>query len=270
MAGNTKRQVREFYDKVGWSQISEGLYQNARFEDLRPVSREYIHKCHLRVKRYIAPNGDFFLDAGSGPVQYPEYLTYSEGYRFRVCADISITALMEARKIVAEHGLYVVADVSNLPFKAESFDGIVSLHTIHHLPVSEQRGAYLELVRVLKTGKSAVVVNGWHDPALMKFAEPFIQLGRWLTGRKKKKGWEDNPALTFVERMTPRWLKHELKDLDYQIHAWRSMSTRVLRWFIRPKLGGRRVLRIVFWLEEHFPRFFGENGQYPLIMIRKS
>jgi ubiquinone/menaquinone biosynthesis C-methylase UbiE len=270
MAGNTKRQVREFYDKVGWSQISEGLYQNARFEDLRPVSREYIHKCHLRVKRYIAPTGDFLLDAGSGPVQYPEYLTYSEGYRFRVCADISFIALVEARKIVGEHGLYVVADVSNLPFKPETFDGIVSLHTIHHLPVSEQRGAYLELVRTLKTGKSAVVVNGWHDPALMKIAEPFIQLGRRLTGRKKKKGWEDNPALTFVERMTPRWLKHELNDLDYRIYAWRSMSTRVLRWFIRPKLGGRHVLRIVFWLEERFPRFFGENGQYPLIMIRKS
>jgi hypothetical protein len=47
------------------------------------------------------------------------------------------------------------------------------------------------------------------------------------------------------------------------------MSTRVLRWFIRPKLGGRRILRAVFWLEERFPRFFGENGQYPMIVIRK-
>jgi SAM-dependent methyltransferase len=270
MAGNTKRQVREFYDRVGWSQVGDGLYQNARFEDLRPVSQEYIHNCHMRVNRHIASSGDFFLDAGSGPVQYPEYLTYSEGYRFRVCADISVTALIEARKMVGERGLYVVADVANLPFKSNAFDGIVSLHTIHHLPASEHRGAYVELVRVLKNGKSAVVVNGWHAPALMKLAEPFIQLGRWLTGRKKKKGWEENPALTFVERMTPGWLKRELRGLDFKIYAWRSMSTRVLRWFIRPKLGGRRILRIVFWLEECFPRFFGENGQYPLIVIRKS
>jgi hypothetical protein len=75
---NTKQQVREFYDQIGWSQAGEGLYQNARYEDLRPVSRDYIHKCHLRVKRHLAPSGDFLLDAGSGPVQWPEYLTYSE------------------------------------------------------------------------------------------------------------------------------------------------------------------------------------------------
>ena len=62
-----------------------------------PVSRDYIHRCRLRVNRYIASRGDFLLDAGSGPVQWPEYLTYSEDYRFRVCLDISITALKEAR-----------------------------------------------------------------------------------------------------------------------------------------------------------------------------
>jgi hypothetical protein len=85
---NTKQQVREFYDQIGWSQVGEGLYQNARYEDLRPVARDYIHLCRLRVNRYIASRGDFLLDAGSGPVQWPEYLTYSEGYRFRVCLDI--------------------------------------------------------------------------------------------------------------------------------------------------------------------------------------
>ncbi len=46
MTNETKQQVREFYDQVGWSQEDGGLYQNARYEDLRPVSREYIHNCH--------------------------------------------------------------------------------------------------------------------------------------------------------------------------------------------------------------------------------
>src|SRR6185436_10735106 len=71
---NTKQQVREFYDQIGWSQVEDGLYQNARYEDLRPVSREYIHKCHMRVIRHLASKGDILLDAGSGPVQWPEYL----------------------------------------------------------------------------------------------------------------------------------------------------------------------------------------------------
>src|SRR5215216_3474941 len=178
---NTKQQVREFYDQIGWSQVGDGLYQNARYEDLRPVSREYIHNCHMRVKRYLAPKGDILLDAGSGPVQWPEYLTYSEGYRYRLCADIS-----------------------NLPFKPDAFDGVVSMHTIHHLPVSEHKRAYLELNRVLKPSKSAVVINGWHNPLLMRLAEPFIALARRLSGRsaKRKKNWhgEDDQAGTFVEK----------------------------------------------------------------------
>ncbi|MEI8132534.1 MAG: hypothetical protein WCG34_08875, partial [Leptolinea sp.] len=90
---DVKQQVRAFYDQVGWKTVGEGVYQNARYEDLRPVSREYIHRCHMRVKRYLQPSGDLLLDAGSGPVQYPEYLIYSEKYNHRVCLDISILAL---------------------------------------------------------------------------------------------------------------------------------------------------------------------------------
>ncbi|MGZ6316261.1 MAG: class I SAM-dependent methyltransferase [Anaerolineales bacterium] len=272
---NTKQQVREFYDQIGWTQLSDGLYQNARYEDLRPVSREYIHKCHLRVRRHLAPRGRFFLDAGSGPVQWPEYLTYSQGYKYRVCADISITALRQARPKVKDRGLYVVADISNLPFAKDVFGGAVSMHTIHHLPLSEHRRAYLELNRVLQPGKTAVVVNGWHNPLLMRLLEPFIRLGRMLTQRsaKRKKDWsaEEDQAGTFVEKMSPRWLKKELgSDVTFSIYSWRSLSPRSMRWFIRPNLGGEVLLRLVFALEERYPRFFGENGQYPMIVITRS
>lgn len=271
---NTKQQVREFYDQIGWSQIGDGFYQNARYEDLRPVSREYIHNCHLRVNRHLASSGDFLLDAGSGPVQWPEYLTYSENYRYRVCADISITALREAQGRLGEHGLYVVADIANLPFKADTFDGEVSMHAIHHLPLSEHKGAYLELHRVLKSERSAVIVNGWHEPLFMRMAEPFIQLGRLLSGRglKRKKDWseEDDQAGTFVEKLTPGWLNRELKDaVEYEIYPWRSLSPRFMRWFVRPQFGGKLFLKIIFWKEEKFPRFFGKHGQYPMIVIRK-
>lgn len=275
MAENTKQQVREFYDQIGWSQVGDGLYQNARYEDLRPVSREYIHNCHMRVKRHLASSGDILLDAGSGPVQWIEYLTYSEGYKYRLCADISITALQEARNRLGEKGLFVVADIANLPFKPDAFDGVVSMHAIHHLPLTEHKRAYMELTRVLKAGKSGVVVNGWHNPLLMKLAEPFISLGRLLSGRsakKKKKDWsgDEEQTGTFVEKMTPRWLKNELKDVvKFEIYPWRSLSPRFMRWFVRPQLGGKFFLRFVFWLEETFPRFFGESGQYPLIVIRK-
>ncbi len=273
---NTKQQVREFYDQIGWSQVGEGLYQNARYEDLRPVSRDYIHRCHLRVKRHLAPRGGFLLDAGSGPLQWPEYLTYSDGFRYRVCLDLSMTALREARARLGQGGLYVVGDIANLPFTAGAFEGVVSMHTIHHLRLSEHKRAYLELVRILQPGKTAVVVNGWYRPLFMRLTRPFVRLARWLrrgNPGKLKKDWlhEEDPEGTFVEKMTPRWLKQELRGaVAFKILPWRSLSTVFLRWFIHPRAGGKPFLRAVFWLEDRFPRFFGENGQYPMIVLRKE
>lgn len=271
---NTKEQVREFYDRIGWSQIGEGLYQNARYEDLRPVAQEYIHRCHLRLKRHLAPQGKYFLDAGSGPVQWPEYLTYSEGYRYRVCADLSLTALREARARLGAHGLYVVADLANLPFAENIFDGLVSLHAIHHLPLAEHRQAYLELYRVLKPGRSGVVVNGWDEPLFTRLARPFIQLlRRWrgLSPKPRVVQEEETPKGTFVAKMSPRWLKAELDTLaiPYRVFCWRSIGPSLSRWFIQPRWGGRALLRLFFWLEERFPRWFGEHGQYPMIILTK-
>jgi SAM-dependent methyltransferase len=153
-----KYQVQQFYDEIGWQQGSEGFYQNARYEDLRPVSREYIHNCHMRVTRYLKPQGRILLDAGSGPIQYPEYLEYSEYYRYRVCVDLSFVALQEARKRVGHHGLCVVADVTNLPFKENAFDGIISLHTIHHLPPGGQPRAHRPYLKFLNCLCSCVGV----------------------------------------------------------------------------------------------------------------
>jgi ubiquinone/menaquinone biosynthesis C-methylase UbiE len=116
----------------------------------------------------------------------------------------------------------VVADVANLPFKDEIFDGIISLHTLHHLTVTDYVPAYENLKRVLKKNRTAVIVNGWGESMLM----------RWIS-------------------------------------VWRSVSVRFLRAMIHPFLFGRIWLWILFGLEELFPTFFGEKGQYPLITFTK-
>jgi len=281
-----KRQVREFYDQIGWQEVSEGIYQNARYEDLRPVSREYIHRCHMRVARHLQPEGRYFLDAGSGPIQYPEYLEYSLGYQFRVCVDISYHALQEARKRIEGHGLFVVADIANLPMKKEVFDGAVSLHTIHHLPQVEQVQAYQELHRTLMANRSCVVVNGWQDPLLgvvLDWLRKFVLRLRGIARRtlgepplapKERLGTpadELKPKGTYVSKNNPAWLKRDVSTkLPVEIFVWRSVSVKMLRAFIHEGWGGRTLLRLLFWFEERFPRFFGENGQYPLIVMRKT
>jgi SAM-dependent methyltransferase len=277
-----KNDVREFYDTIGWSQVDHGMYQNARYEDLRPVSQEYIHMCHLRVNRHLAPEGRYLLDAGSGPIQYDEYLTYSEGYRYRVCADMSITALREAREKIGGHGLFVVADIADLPFKKEAFDGVVTLHTIHHLPADEHIDAYRALHRVLAPGRTAVVVNGWSTSALMDPFRAFSRLrkrlwlfARRLTGKSKiedrrSKIVDPEEKSTYVEKHDMRWFRKTVaKEMQTEIFVWRSASVHFLKNYIFENRGGRRILDWLYRLEEKYPRFFGEKGTYPLIVLSK-
>jgi len=276
----TKQDVRKFYDQVGWQMVSAGTYQNAQYEDLRPVSRRYIHKCHLRVNRYFKSTGKYLLDAGSGPIQYPEYLTYSKEYQYRVCLDISIIALKEARtRIRSSHGLFVVADVANLPFMDEIFDGIVSLHTLHHLTAADYVPAYKNLKRVLKKNRTAVIVNGWGESMLMGWLnKPILVMERLFnnpipSSKQLKKNFGDiykKPKGTFVHKLNAQGLRDLLgMDFPISISVWRSVSVRFLRAMIHPFLFGRIWLWILFGLEELFPTFLGEKGQYPLITFTK-
>jgi SAM-dependent methyltransferase len=277
------QEVKAFYDGIGWQMTEDGVYQNARYEDLRPVSREYIHKCHLRINRYLSHKGKYLLDAGSGPIQYPEYITYSEGYTYRVCLDLSYVALTDARKRIGSHGLFVVADVAHMPFANEVFDDIVSLHTFHHLPMAGTKSAYREVFRILKPNANAVVVNGWNYSPFMKRMNGFIRVGERLSRNGKQQDQKEmqaqanpqdtssKPAGTFVEKFDAKAFKKEiLPEFNICIRVWRSVSVRFLRAVIKPGWGGKLLLKKLYFWEEVFPRHFGEQGQYPLIIMRKK
>jgi ubiquinone/menaquinone biosynthesis C-methylase UbiE len=278
-----KLQVREFYDHIGWQEASNGFYQNASYEDLRPVAHDYIHNCHLRVMCHLNPTGRLLLDAGSGPIQYPEYLEYSKGYQHRVCADISIVALQEARKRIGHHGFFIVCDVANLPFKSNTFDGMVSLHTLHHLPPDEHIRAYQELYRTLASSGKGVIVNGWDNPPLTIFMNFWIRLAERLYAffraqpKEADREKESSPAhnqtathSTYVRKHNAAWLQKEVGSLmPVKIWCWRSVSVRFLRTFIHERFAGRWLLKILYWKEERFPIFLGKYGQYPLIALSK-
>ena len=279
----SKQEVASFYDKVGWQSEGDGLFQNAEYEDLRKVSQSYIARAHARVGKHLPKKGKYLLDAGSGPVQYEAYLKYSEGYEKRVCLDLSFVAMQEARKKLGDKGFYVVSDVANLPFAPESFDGIVSLHTIHHLPIEEKADAYLYMYEGLKPGGSMVTVDGWGEHKLAKFWEKVIALARRL--RRAPKNLKpvtqaqnqaeeiqkvNGPAGTHVVKTSAAWFKSVIGDkIPYQIRSWRSVSVRFLREVVPDNAFGRLLLLKLSWLEDLFPRYFGENGQYPLIVFSK-
>jgi SAM-dependent methyltransferase len=277
-----KKKVQQFYDECGWQKHAQDLYADAvLFEDLREVAREYISKCHLRVNRYLPASGKFLLDVASGPLQYPEYRTYSDNFSFRLCVDLSLVALHEARARLGDKGLYVAADLVNLPFKANSIDSAISLHTLYHVPALEQAQAFREIYRVLKPRGRAVIVYNWgrHAHLMTLFSWP-VKLGTF-PGRAVRFVWRraaaflgrghpGQPGALYFHAHNLRWFEQHIKpEMPYTISVWRSVSVGFLKGYIHAPLWGKDLLQAIYRLEERYPRLLGKMGQYPLFVVEK-
>ncbi len=291
--------VMRFYDEIGWQLGEDDHFGDAdRFEDLRPVSRDYIHRCHMRIKSHIPRRGTFLLDVASGPLQYDEYLTYSEGFDCRLCGDISLTALRAAREKLGDRGAYIQCDITRLPLKDASVDAFVSLHTIYHVPEERQLTAFRELERVLMHERSGVVVYTWgsHSLAgrllkgkarvtddarrLLERALPERAVSRLRTARGSRalddsrgdppvdNPERDEPTLYFHPHDYAWFRRNVASEGRWQIAAWRSISVPALKRYVHAERSGRPLLSILFRLESAFPSFFGRFGQYPLFVYR--
>jgi ubiquinone/menaquinone biosynthesis C-methylase UbiE len=281
-----KQLVKDYYDLQGWKIERGALFTDAaRFEDMRPVVNDYRIKCHLRVNEHLIKDGKFLLDVASGPVQYPEYLSYSEGYQSRICADISFTALQEAKKVIGAKDFCVQCDVTRLPFSREVIDGAVSLHTIYHVPADEQKKALTEFHRVLAPGRQGVVVYSFAGRSLL-LKVLMIPSGIYLSTRQAVgnllRALKLRPPLPPADQQKKhgklyfhahsyRWFEEQIKPLlGYQLYSWRSVTVKFTRRSIKARLGGKVFMNVLYLLEGRFPRWFGKNGAYPMFVIKKG
>jgi SAM-dependent methyltransferase len=267
--------LQRFYDDVGWRAGEEQFEDAKLFEDLRPVSAEYIHRCHLRVRDHLPPSGDLLLDAGSGPVQFPEYLTYHEGFRKRLCVDISLAALRQARARLGNRGIYVQADLTRLPIADRSIDAAVSLHTLYHVPAELQETAFLELHRVLKPGGVAVVVYSWAQTLMWRLVEgPQAVKLRWqrLVHRLRGGAGADEESVRedagfYFHPNSADWFRARPWPFTPRLAVWRSPSVTALRLYVHPWLAGRLLLRALFLIEGRCGARLAPHVAYPLILI---
>src|SRR5712692_628555 len=227
--------VQTFYDQVGWQEDSASrVFMDAHlFDDLRAVTEPYRARANERVRELLDAGGKFLLDVASGPVQFESYQRFSDPYGKRVCVDLSIRALTGARSRIGDRGWFVQADITALPFRDDVFDGIVSMHTIYHVPADEQQIAIRELYRTLKPGRRAVVVYNWpRNPLKRLIAFPF-ELVDGVKGMILK----IPGARYFISRIKRRFSRGRSEQIEFEENHRASLSlyfhAHPLRWFRR-------------------------------------
>jgi SAM-dependent methyltransferase len=255
----TEDEVRDFYENEGWQAADAGdVYADAQlWEDLRPCAADYVSACRRKVLEFLPSSGERILDAGSGPIQYPEYLEYSRGFAKRVCVDLSERALAEARAKLGDRGEYVRASLLELPFPAGCFDAAVSLHTIYHIDRERQESAVRELIRVLKPGASAVVVYANPDRLAARLKR--------LAGRSRSP--ESWPIYFFAHSLS--WWKRFSGEATVEIVPWRSLNANESRRLVPDNALGSGILRAVLAFERTAPGWATWAGCYPMIVLTK-
>jgi ubiquinone/menaquinone biosynthesis C-methylase UbiE/uncharacterized protein YbaR (Trm112 family) len=275
-AGDTSRDVRTFYEEIGWQQESDVYADAALFEDLRPVTEQYRHHCNRRINQHLAKRGNYLVDAASGPIQYRDYMDFSEGYDIRICVDFSQRALREVKRKLGAAALCILADVTNLPLKDGCADAAISLHTIYHVPRHQQGTAFRELHRVLRSDGVGIVVYSWGASFPVRVVQlPLTMRNKVVRGIQRLKkisgpgpGERPEVATLYFAPFKYRWFASQEWPFRYDVVTWRSLSIPALRAYFPDSPRGRRMLKAVEIVEDRFPHLCGRWGQYPLIVIR--
>jgi SAM-dependent methyltransferase len=258
-------QVKQLYENDGWKMVGDVTFDADTSEDLRLWSREYVSACRLRVLRHLPSRGQRLLDMASGPIQYPEYLRYSEGFETRVCVDLSHRALEMARAKLGARGEYHVGDFLDL--QIDSVDAAVSLHTIYHIHKDRQEAAVRKLIAVTKPGGTVVVV--YSNPAYFVSAM-LSPLRRVVRSILRRADTGDTPESLYFHRHPLDWWGRFRDSGTVNIYPWRTFSTREQKALVPNNRLGAKILSRLFAYEDRYPRFFAGVGCYPMIVIKKS
>jgi ubiquinone/menaquinone biosynthesis C-methylase UbiE len=262
-----------FYNTVGWKTVGTVTEDAERFEDLRECARDYVSRCRLRVLRHIPARGEHILDMASGPIQYPEYLTYCQGFRKRHCVDLSAAALEGAKQKIGDHGEFHHGSFFQIVFPDDHFDCSISLHTIYHMDKDAQEQAVRKLLRVTKPEHPVIIVYSNPQTLLARMlrAGPVHAIRRWFGHRPADSvmGQASAGQTLYFFCHSVDWWQRFSDIADVSIYPWRSFSSNhQKRLFPNGKLG-KIGLRVLFRLEDWFPHLFVQCFQYPMIVLRK-
>ena len=260
------KSVHRFYNSKGWKRNSNQFEDANINEDLRFNSREYVSKCRKRILRYIPDKGLNILDFASGPIQYKEYLKYSKNFDYRHCVDFSKDAIKIAKSKIGKKGKFYCKDFLDIKFKKNYFDCILSIHTIYHIHKDKQKKAINKLLSISKDDTPVIIIysNPHNIINKVKSLIFFNKIRSFISNQKLNK----NSIYFYCHPIS--WWKQFEDEAVVDFYPWRSFSSIHQKFLIPDNFLGKKIFKILFYLEDKFKRFFTNNFQYYTIVLKKK
>jgi SAM-dependent methyltransferase len=188
---------------------------------------------HLMVKQYLGDlEGLKVLEIGCGRGGFSKYLL--ECGADLVAADFSEAAVEITKRFLQDRprSEVMVADIQNIPFPDNTFDCVISLETLEHIPDPDKGLA--ELIRVTKVGGRTIVTTPNYLSSL-----GVLRVYRELTGRPfTEVGQPINHPLKLIDRVAKlKQLKCRIDVVDGVGHYLYIPGThsRRITWLDRPR-----------------------------------
>lgn len=216
--------VEDFYNTQGWEKIGEDTHDALINENLTEVAASYVTKVRNRIFQNLG-SGEFLLDVGCGPIQYPEYVQYSKNFKYRVCVDLSSKALGLAEKRIGKHGIFVLGDYLSLGLLKEApFDGATLINVLYHVEKERQERLVRKILNDLKPGAKLVIV--YSNPRTFSAV-----ITRFLVSVKRKfnfilrgsSGIKSRNPIYFYRFPFSFWNRFE-NEATIEVKAWRTFS----------------------------------------------
>lgn len=165
-----------------------------------------------RLQRFIRrhfPDGSHLLHAGCGSGQVDLALHR----RMKITAvDISASALRLYRRNNPAAFAVQHASILDLPFAAESFDGVYNLGVLEHFTIDEIRTIMAQFRRVLKPGGKLVIF--WPHSRATSVA--VLNSAHWLLNDVLKKPTRLHPAEISLVR-SQQWVEDVVRDAGFRL-----------------------------------------------------
>ena len=181
----------------------------------------------------LPPRVGDVLDAGCGAGVFSCALAPRAGSVLGVDLSAEMVGLARARAAAAghRHVRFEVADLTTLPLPAGSLDAVVSIATLHHLPLEETLARWAE---ALRPGGVLAVLDLVKDDGVADFARSALAVPANLALHKLRTGaFRDPPELRRA------WEEHGRTDVYATLAEVRAAAARALP--------GARVRRHLLW-----------------------